>query len=214
MGERRERGKRRRQPDGLTHERRRSKMPRGSKITNHQGAPKSMSVTVAKFLDVADGLQANQFGIGDRYDINSISDLDATYKQLLDRPIPVIMAVIGGDGRPNLTPMWFDYEGDKVLVNVAEHRKKTGWIRKTPQMTLLLINPENMYHWLSIKVSVEREISEDDPVDGHRVTEQINRIWRKYVGNGPDYALRDPSIDERRVLFECRVDRIATFGRP
>ena len=61
-----------------------------------------MSVTVAQFLDVADGLQANQFSVGDRYAINSISDLDATYKQLLDRPIPVIIAVIGGDGRPTL----------------------------------------------------------------------------------------------------------------
>ena len=79
---------------------------------------------------------------------------------------------------------------------------------------LLLINPENMYHWMSLKVTVEREISEDDPVEGSRVTEQVNRIWRKYVGNGPEYALRDPSLDERRVLFECRVDRIATFGRP
>jgi hypothetical protein len=110
--------------------------------------------------------------------------------------------------------MWFDYEGDKVLFNVAEHRKKTGWIRKTPQMTLLLMNPENMYHWLSMKVTVEREISEDDPNEGARVTEHINRIWRKYIGQGDTYQLRDPSTDERRVLFECRVDRIATFGQP
>jgi nitroimidazol reductase NimA-like FMN-containing flavoprotein (pyridoxamine 5'-phosphate oxidase superfamily) len=185
-----------------------------SKDAHHQGASTSMSVTVAKFLDVAEGLQANQFSIGDHYTIDSISNLDPIYKQLLDRPIPVILAVMGGDGRPNLTPMWFDYEGDKVLVNVAAHRKKTEWIRETPQMTMLLINPENMYHWLSLKITVEREISEDDPVEGKRVTEQVNRIWHKYVGNGPEYALRDPSINERRVLFECRVDRIATFGRP
>jgi hypothetical protein len=26
--------------------------------------------------------------------------------------------------------------------------------------------------------------------------------------------LRDPSIDERRVLFVCGVDRVATFGKP
>ncbi|MGI9484662.1 MAG: pyridoxamine 5'-phosphate oxidase family protein [Geminicoccaceae bacterium] len=173
-----------------------------------------MSVTVAKFLDVANGLQANQFTVGERYKVDSISDLDETYKQLMDKPIPVIIAVIGGDGRPNLTPMWFDYEGDKVLVNVAEHRKKTGWIRKTPKMTLLLINPENMYHWMSIKVTVEREISEDDPKDGQWVTDQLNRIWQKYIGKGDEYALRDPSFSERRVLFECRVDRIATFGQP
>jgi len=173
-----------------------------------------MSVTVAKFLDVANGVQPNQFTIGERYSVASISELDETYKQLMDKPIAAIMAVIGGDGRPNLTPMWFDYEGDKVLVNVAEHRKKTGWIRKTPQMTLLLMNPENMYHWLSMKVTVEREIREDDPIEGRRAAEQLDRIWRKYIGQGDTYQLRDPSIDERRVLFECRVDRIATFGQP
>jgi len=173
-----------------------------------------MAVTVAKFLDVADGLQANQFSVGDRYTINSISELDETYKQLMDKPIPVVMSVVGGDGRPNLTPMWFDYEGDKVLVNVAEQRRKTNWIRKTPQITLLLLNPANMYHWMSLKVTVEREISEDDPTEGKRVTAQLNKIWKKYVGEGEEYGLRDPSFNERRVLFECRVDRIATFGKP
>ena len=183
-------------------------------VANDQGASKHMSVTVAKFLDVAAGLQANQFSIGDRYTVESISELDETYKQLMDKPIPVITAVIGGDGRPNLTPMWFDYEGDKVLINVASHRKKTAWIRKAPQITMLLLNPENMYHWMSMKVTVEREISEDDPNEGKWVTEQLNRIWAKYIGQGDEYALRDPSSDERRVLFECRVDRIATFGKP
>jgi PPOX class probable F420-dependent enzyme len=173
-----------------------------------------MALTVAKFLDVADGLQANQFSVGDRYQINSIAELDETYKQLMDQPIPVVMAVVGGDGRPNLTPMWFDYEGDKVLVNVAEQRRKTDWIRNTPQMTLLLLNPANMYHWMSLKVTVEREISEDDPTEGPRVTAQLNKIWKKYIGEGEEYGLRDPSFNERRVLFECRVDRIATFGKP
>ena len=173
-----------------------------------------MSVKVAKFLDVANGLQANQFSIGDRYQVTSISELDETYKQLMDKPFACTMAVMGKTGRPNLTPMWFDYEGDKVLINVAEHRKKTEWIRDNPQVSILIMNPENMYHWMSMKVTVEREISEDDPTDGKRVTEQLNRIWKKYTGDGGDYALRDPSMNERRVLFECRVDSIATFGQP
>ncbi len=174
-----------------------------------------MAVQVAKFLDVAEGLQPKQFSVGTKEQIDSISDLDETYKQLMDRPIACVMAVIGGDGRPNLTPMWFDYQGDKVLVNVASHRRKTDWIRDNPQITMLLMNPENMYHWMSIKVTVEREISEDDPEEGGRVTEQLNRIWQKYVTDGGDtYGLRDPSFEERRVLFECKVDKIATFGQP
>lgn len=173
-----------------------------------------MSIPVSKFLDVSEGLQPNQFSVGERAKITSISDLDPTYKQLMDKPIACVMAVMGGDGRPNLTPMWFDYEGDKVLVNVAVQRRKTEWIRKTPQMTMILMNPENMYHWMSIKVTVDREISEDDPEEGARVTEQLDRIWKKYIGQGDEYGLRDPSIDERRILFECSVDKIATFGAP
>jgi hypothetical protein len=42
-----------------------------------------MSVTVAKFLDVANGVQPNQFTVGDRYSVDSISDLDETYKHLV-----------------------------------------------------------------------------------------------------------------------------------
>lgn len=171
-------------------------------------------VTVAKFIDVSEGLKDNQFSVGDKDEISSISDLDPTYKQLMDKPLACVMAVMGGDGRPNLTPMWFDYEGDKVLINAASHRKKTSWIRNNPQVTILIMNPENMYHWMSIKVTVDREISEDDPDEGAWVTEQVNRIWKKYIGDGDEYGLRDPGGEERRVLFECRVDKIATFGVP
>ena len=50
--------------------------------------------------------------------------------------------------------------------------------------------------------------------EGARVTDQVDGIWTKYTGAEPPYGLRDPSIDERRVLFECRVDKVSTFGQP
>jgi PPOX class probable F420-dependent enzyme len=172
-----------------------------------------MSITVAKFLDVAEGTQPGQFTIGDHVAVQSLTNLEPIYKRLLDEPITAIVAVIGSSGRANLTPVWFDYEGDTVLLNLATHRKKVDWLRANPQATFLLMNPENAYHWLSIKATVTREISEDDPTEGKRVTEQLDRIFHKYTG-GDEYALRDPSFDERRVLFELRVDSVATFGRP
>ena len=173
-----------------------------------------MSIKVAQFIDVADGLQPKQFSVGSHDEIQSLADLPEIYKQLLDSPIVVIVGLIGNDGRVNQTPMWFDYEGDKVLVNVATHRKKVEWIRARPQLSMLLVNPENAYHWVSIKATVEREILEDDPVEGPRVTAQLDKALPKYTQNPPPYGLRDPSVNERRVLFECRVDRLATFGKP
>ena len=124
-----------------------------------------------------------------------------------------MFGLIGPDGRPSLTPMWFDYEDDKVLVNTASHRPKCAWIRNSPRLTVLLVNPENPYHWMQIKCTVEKEMREWEE-GGDYVTRQLDRIWTKYTGNPPPYGLRDPAIDEKRVLFICRIDRIATFGKP
>ena len=49
---------------------------------------------------------------------------------------------------------------------------------------------------------------------GEYVTKQLDRIWHKYTGQSGHYGLRDPKIDEKRVLFVCGIDRIATFGEP
>ncbi len=172
-----------------------------------------MAIKVAKFRDVADGLQPGQFTVGDRDAVQTLEDLDPVYQQLMDEPVTAVLAVIGDTGRANLTPVWFDYEGNTVLLNLATHRKKVDWLRADPQATFLLMNPQNAYHWMSIKATVVREVSEDDPEEGPRVTEQLNKIFKKYVG-GDTYALRDPSIEERRILFELDVDAVATFGRP
>jgi PPOX class probable F420-dependent enzyme len=172
-----------------------------------------MAIKVAHFKDVAEGTQPGQFTVGDRDQVQSLEDLDPVYKQLIDEPVTAVVAVIGDAGRPNLTPVWFDYEGNTVLLNLATHRRKVDWLRKNPQATFILMNPANAYHWLSIKATVVREISEDEPEEGPRVTAQLNRIFKKYTG-GEEYALRDPSFDERRVLFELQVDSVATFGRP
>jgi nitroimidazol reductase NimA-like FMN-containing flavoprotein (pyridoxamine 5'-phosphate oxidase superfamily) len=173
-----------------------------------------MTITVAQFRDVSEGTQPGQFEVGAHASVTTLADLDPIYKQLLDDPVTAVVSVTGGTGRSNLTPVWFDYEGDLVLLNLATHRRKVDWLRKNPEATFLLMNPANPYHWLSIKATVAREVSEDDPQEGPRVTAQLDRIWTKYTGNPGPYGLRDPGRDERRVLFELGVDSIATFGRP
>lgn len=47
-----------------------------------------MAITLAKFLDVAEGTQPNQFSVGSRSEINSFDDLDPIYKRLIDEPSP------------------------------------------------------------------------------------------------------------------------------
>ncbi len=174
----------------------------------------TLSIKVAKFLDVSGGTQAGQFTVGERTTIDSLADLEPSFKKLMDDPVTQVLGIVGPSGRANLTPMWFDYEGDLILINCAAHRTKTGWIRNSPRLTSLLVNPSNPYHWMSIKHTVSREISEDDPVEGPRVTAHVDKIWAKFTQQPGSYGLRDPSINERRVLFESTIDQIATFGKP
>lgn len=173
-----------------------------------------MSITVMKYRDITDGLQPGQFEIGERTIVQSLSELDPACKSLLEGPVTAVVSVTGATGLSNLTPVWFDYSGDLVLLNLASHRKKVTWLRRNPHATFLLMNPQNAYHWLSIKATVAREISEDDPTDGHRATETIDRMWTKYTGNPPPYGARDVTKNERRVLLELRADSVATYGRP
>lgn len=172
-----------------------------------------MTIKVAKITDIAEGTQAGQFTVSDREAVQTLDDLEPNFRRLIDEPVTAVVAVIGDTGRANLTPVWFDYEGNTVLLNLATHRKKVDWLRKRPEATFLLMNPQNAYHWLSVKATVTREISEDDPAEGARVIAQLNKAFKKYTG-GDVYALRDPSFEERRVLFELEVDSVATFGRP
>ena len=123
------------------------------------------------------------------------------------------LGLIGPDDRVGLTPMWFDYEGDKMLVNTASHRPKCEWIRKNPRLTILLVNPKNPYHWVQIKCTVEKELREWEP--GRRIRDQTARPHLAQVHRPiRPLRLRDPKIDEKRVLFVCGIDRIATFGEP
>jgi hypothetical protein len=47
-----------------------------------------------------------------------------------------------------------------------------------------------------------------------QILDQSWKFARKYTGQPGPYALRDPKIDKKRVLFVCGIDRIATFGEP
>ena len=51
----------------------------------------SNGFTIAKFRDVADGLQAGQFAVGAHQQAASLEDLDPIYKELMDRPITIVL---------------------------------------------------------------------------------------------------------------------------
>ena len=122
------------------------------------------------------------------------------------------VSTISADGTPQVTPNWCEHDGTYLFLNSVRGRLKDRNIRARPNVTILLLNPQNPYHWMTIYGQVVEIIEEDDPKQGHLATESIDRLAKKYL-NATPYPLRDPE-GEVRVLYKVRPNRIQTFGKP
>jgi PPOX class probable F420-dependent enzyme len=150
------------------------------------------------------------FTVGTRMEATSLSDLHPFFRALLEKPVTASVATINADGRPQLTPNWCTHDGTYLYLNSVRDRLKDRNIRARPDVTVMLMNPENPYHWMTIYGTVEHIIEEDDPQTGHLATESIDALANKYVGVTP-YPFRDPR-GEVRVRYKVKPTYIITFG--
>lgn len=152
------------------------------------------------------------FTVGKESTGQSLQDLDPTYRQLLETGVTASLATLSADGRPQLTPVWVNHDGTYINLNSVRGRLKDRNLRARPEVTLMVVNPKNPYHWMTIWGTVERVIDEDDPKDGHLATENIDALAKIYLNVTP-YPFRDPK-GEVRVLYQVRPTRLQTFGQP
>src|SRR5260370_36077634 len=72
------------------------------------------------------------------------------FQDLLEKKIFVSLATLMPDGRPQVTPVWFDFDGQHVVINSAKGRVKDRNMRRDPRVALLFIDPENPYRHLQV----------------------------------------------------------------
>ena len=100
------------------------------------------------------------------------------------------------DGAPQVTPVWFGWDGKHVLINTAKGRTKDRNMRKNPNVALLIADPENAYRYVQIVGRVV-EITEEG-ADAH-----IRFLAQKYTGQpwkGTD--------GEVRVIFKIAIVKL------
>src|SRR5437879_4441718 len=96
------------------------------------------------------------------------------------------------DGRPQVTPVWFDFDGTNLIVNSAKGRQKDRNMRRDPRVSLAIIDPDNPYRYLEIRGRVS-EITEKG------AGEHIDKMAKKYLG-ADKYPYAQPG--EVRVLYK------------
>ena len=112
------------------------------------------------------------------------------------------LATLMPDGRPQVTPVWVDYDGSRILVNTAKGRVKDKNMRRDPRVSVSISDPDNPYRYVEVRGKVS-EVTENG-ADAH-----IDKMAKKYLDKDK-YPFRQPG--EVRVIFKITPEKTSSNG--
>jgi PPOX class probable F420-dependent enzyme len=126
-----------------------------------------------------------------------------THEDLLSREKQAFagLALVLSDGTPQVTPVWFDWNGEDIIVNTARGRVKDKILRRKPVVALLIADPDDPYRYIQIKGHVVAENEEN-------AYEDICDLQEKYHGNR-DYPRRPGEV---RVTYKIKPEKAQARG--
>jgi PPOX class probable F420-dependent enzyme len=124
-----------------------------------------------------------------------------SHRDIFDKRSFAHVATVNGDGKPQVSPVWIEYDGTHILVNTARGRKKDRNMSDNPQIAISVQDPDNPYRYIGVQGHIE-EVTEKG------AAEHINKLSHKY--NGRDYPPLKPG--ETRVIYKIVPDRVSMMG--
>ena len=123
-------------------------------------------------------------------------DIPEKLKDLLtdEKKAFVYLGTSMADGTPQVTPIWFNTDGEHILINSAAGRVKDKNMRARPKIALCIADPEDPYRYLQIQGKVV-EITTNG-ADAH-----IDALAFKYLGKDK-YPYR--RTEEQRVTYKIQ----------
>ncbi len=112
------------------------------------------------------------------------------------------LATIMKNGSPQVTPVWFNTDGEHILINSAEGRVKDRNMRARPKIAIAISDPDDAYRYLQIRGSVVEIIKE-----GAR--DHIDTLAGKYTGEA-EYEGLGPG--EIRVIYKVSPKSVSVMG--
>ena len=75
-------------------------------------------------------------------------------RELIARPVLASLATLNPDGSPQITPLWVDHDGDDVLFNTAQGRKKARNLERDGRVAVTVIDPDDQYNVVAFRGTV------------------------------------------------------------
>ena len=85
----------------------------------------------------------------------------------------LFLATTMPDGSPQVTPVWFDNDGEHILINTNEGRVKDRNMKARPKVAMVIQDPSTPYRYLQIRGEVVELIREG-------AEEHINQLSFRY----------------------------------
>ena len=121
------------------------------------------------------------------------------HARLFLEPNYAIVATLREDGSPLQTVVWVDWDGEHVVLNITRTRDKFDHLQRDPRASVLVIDGDDPYRWLSVSGPVE--LTEEG------AEEHIHKLSRKYRDR--DYQLKP---GEARVIARLTPERVKVYG--
>ncbi|HEY3291201.1 MAG TPA: TIGR03618 family F420-dependent PPOX class oxidoreductase [Anaerolineae bacterium] len=128
---------------------------------------------------------------------------DAEVVRFLERPLLMRMATLGADGFPQVTPVWFLYEGGSLFASTERERIKTRNILRDPRVGAS-IDDDHPYRGISVKGVAH--IRQGD------ITDLVKRIVARYVPPAELDALMAWLFTGPRVVIEIKPISVVKIG--
>jgi len=125
------------------------------------------------------------------------SGIPQTHLDLFQKKAFAHLATLMPDGKPQVTPVWVDYDGKYVIINTAQGRLKDKNMQRDGRVALSITDPDNPYRYLEVRGKIAERTHQG--ADAH-----IDAMAKKYLGQDK-YPFRQPG--EVRVIYKVVPER-------
>ena len=126
-----------------------------------------------------------------------------THKYLLSREKKAFahLSMVTKDGEPRVWPMWFDYDGEHVIINTVRGRVKDKIMKRHPTIAVAVQDRLQPYRYIQLIGKIVDETEEG-------AYDSICDLAFKYSGKR-EYP-KTPG--EQRVIYKMKPERANTMG--
>jgi PPOX class probable F420-dependent enzyme len=93
---------------------------------------------------------------------------------LLRRANPAVIATLRADGAPHTAVTWYDWDGERVLVNMDASRARLKHMRRNPRVSVTVMDGADWYRQVTL-FGLVAEIRDDPQF------EDIDRLSLRYT---------------------------------